>query len=221
MPSEIERWHNSAPLKLDQLHGKVVPVDFWTYSCINCIHTIPYVNDWYRKYHDQGLVVVGVHTPEYPFEYDAKNIADAVKRFGIQYPVAQANPYDAWRAYGNQYWPALYLIDANGKVVYTRYGEGGYDKPKAAIRGGAGGGRRKTTAIDDTGGRGETDSETANTRTSDSRPSACGFPMTVAGSNLPLQGTLSISRCAIAPRCYDDGFPRGPINEKKNCSRWR
>ncbi|MGR3910653.1 thioredoxin family protein [Burkholderia sp. SR8] len=131
----IERWHNSAPLRLDRLRGKVVLVDFWTYSCINCIHTIPYVNDWYRKYRDQGLVVVGVHTPEYPFERDPNNVADAVKRFGIQYPVAQDNRYATWRAYRNEYWPALYLIDANGKVVYTRYGEGGYDKTEAAIRG--------------------------------------------------------------------------------------
>ncbi|KVQ76573.1 thioredoxin [Burkholderia multivorans] len=130
----IERWHNSAPLALDRLRGKVVLVDFWTYSCINCIHTIPYVNDWYRKYRDQGLVVVGVHTPEYPFERDAKNVADAIARFGIRYPVAQDNRYDTWRAYGNQYWPALYLIDANGKIVYTRYGEGAYDKTEAAIR---------------------------------------------------------------------------------------
>ncbi|MBU9612541.1 thioredoxin family protein [Burkholderia multivorans] len=130
----IERWHNSAPLTLDRLRGKVVLVDFWTYSCINCIHTIPYVNDWYRKYRDQGLVVVGVHTPEYPFERDAKNVADAIARFGIRYPVAQDNRYDTWRAYDNQYWPALYLIDPNGKIVYTRYGEGAYDKTEAAIR---------------------------------------------------------------------------------------
>jgi len=130
----IDRWHNSPPLTLGQLRGKVVLVDFWTYSCINCIHTIPYVKEWDRKYRDQGLVVVGVHTPEYPFERDAGNVADAIKRFGIRYPVAQDNRYDTWRAYGNQYWPALYLIDANGKVVYTRYGEGGYDKTEAAIR---------------------------------------------------------------------------------------
>ncbi|KVW20789.1 thioredoxin family protein [Burkholderia cepacia] len=130
----IDRWHNSAPLTLGQLRGKVVLVDFWTYSCINCIHTIPYVKEWDRKYRDQGLVVVGVHTPEYPFERDAGNVADAIRRFGIRYPVAQDNRYDTWRAYGNQYWPALYLIDASGKVVYTRYGEGAYDKTEAAIR---------------------------------------------------------------------------------------
>ena len=130
----IDTWINGSPLTLSQLRGKVVLVDFWTYSCINCIHTIPYVNDWYRKYRDQGLVVVGVHTPEYLFERDPKNVADALKRFDIQYPVAQDNRYDTWRAYGNQYWPALYLIDANGKIVYTRYGEGGYDKTEAAIR---------------------------------------------------------------------------------------
>ncbi|MGU7775963.1 thioredoxin family protein [Burkholderia sp. MR1-5-21] len=130
----IERWHNSAPLTLGQLRGKVVLVDFWTYSCINCIHTIPHVNDWYRKYRDQGLVVIGVHTPEYPFERDAHNVADAIGRFGIHFPVAQDNRYDTWNAYGNQYWPALYLIDGNGHIVYTRFGEGDYDKTEAAIR---------------------------------------------------------------------------------------
>ncbi|KAB0631822.1 thioredoxin [Burkholderia stagnalis] len=130
----IERWHNSAPLKLSELRGKVVLVDFWTYSCINCIHTIPYVNEWYRKYRDQGLVVIGVHTPEYPFERDARNVADALGRFGIRYPVAQDNRYDTWNAYGNRYWPALYLVDANGRVVYTRFGEGQYEKTEAAIR---------------------------------------------------------------------------------------
>ncbi|MDY7806591.1 thioredoxin family protein [Burkholderia stagnalis] len=130
----IERWHNSAPQKLSELRGKVVLVDFWTYSCINCIHTIPYVNEWYRKYRDQGLVVIGVHTPEYPFERDARNVADALGRFGIRYPVAQDNRYDTWNAYGNRYWPALYLVDANGRVVYTRFGEGQYEKTEAAIR---------------------------------------------------------------------------------------
>ncbi|RQQ01966.1 thioredoxin [Burkholderia stagnalis] len=130
----IERWHNSAPLKLSELRGKVVLVDFWTYSCINCIHTIPYVNEWYRKYRDQGLVVIGVHTPEYPFERDARNVADALGRFGIRYPVAQDNRYDTWNAYGNRYWPALYLVDANGRIVYTRFGEGQYEKTEAAIR---------------------------------------------------------------------------------------
>ncbi|MBN3789073.1 thioredoxin family protein [Burkholderia sp. Ac-20353] len=130
----IERWHNSAPLTLGQLRGKVVLVDFWTYSCINCIHTIPHVNDWYRKYRDQGLVVIGVHTPEFPFERDAHNVADALGRFGIRYPVAQDNRYDTWNAYGNRYWPALYLIDGNGRIVYTRFGEGAYDKTEAAIR---------------------------------------------------------------------------------------
>ena len=130
----IERWHNSAPLKLSELRGKVVLVDFWTYSCINCIHTIPYVNAWYQKYRDQGLVVIGVHTPEYPFERDARNVADALGRFGIRYPVAQDNRYDTWNAYGNRYWPALYLVDANGRIVYTRFGEGQYEKTEAAIR---------------------------------------------------------------------------------------
>ncbi|HKT96291.1 MAG TPA: thioredoxin family protein [Paraburkholderia sp.] len=127
-------WLNSAPLDLKQLRGKVVLVEFWTFDCINCAHTLPYVKDWYTRYHDKGLVVIGVHTPEYPFERDTGNLKKAIARFGIQYPVVQDNQYATWNAYGNQYWPALYLIDKNGKVVYTRVGEGHYEETEQAIR---------------------------------------------------------------------------------------
>ena len=127
-------WLNSAPLDLKQLRGKVVLVEFWTFDCINCAHTVPYVKDWYARYRDKGLVVVGVHTPEYPFERDTGNLKKALARFGIQYPVVQDNQYATWNAYGNQYWPALYLIDKNGKVVYTRVGEGHYEETEQAIR---------------------------------------------------------------------------------------
>ncbi|QBR01114.1 thioredoxin family protein [Paraburkholderia pallida] len=128
-------WLNSAPLDLKQLRGKVVLVEFWTFDCINCAHTVPYVKDWYARYRDKGLVVVGVHTPEYPFERDTGNLKKAVARFGIQYPVVQDNQYATWNAYGNQYWPALYLIDKNGKVVYRQVGEGHYEETEQAIRG--------------------------------------------------------------------------------------
>ena len=130
----IEQWHNSAPLTMQQLRGKVVLVDFWTYTCINCIRTLPHVVEWHRKYKDQGLVVVGVHTPEFPFERSAANVAKAVKRFDIAYPVAQDNRYATWNAYSNQFWPAVYLIDRKGHVVYTHFGEGAYDKTEATIR---------------------------------------------------------------------------------------
>ncbi|KRG43161.1 thioredoxin [Stenotrophomonas panacihumi] len=130
----IGQWFNSAPLSLPRLRGKVVLVEFWTYSCINCIHVLPHVKQWHADYHDQGLVVVGVHTPEYAYEKQAHNLQAAVQRFGITYPVAQDNDYRTWNAYGNQYWPALYLIDADGRIVYQHFGEGGYAQTEAKIR---------------------------------------------------------------------------------------
>lgn len=130
----IEKWLNTEPLTMQQLHGKVVLVDFWTYSCINCIHTLPYIRGWHQKFKDQGLVVVGVHTPEFPFERSTDNVKAAIKRFDIRYPVAQDNRYETWSAYDNQYWPALYLIDKKGRVVYTHFGEGQYAQTEAAIK---------------------------------------------------------------------------------------
>jgi thiol-disulfide isomerase/thioredoxin len=130
----VDKWLNSEPLTMQQLRGKVVLVDFWTYTCINCINTLPYVKAWHQKYKDQGLVVVGVHTPEYPFERSTDNVKTAIKRFGITYPVAQDNRYATWSAYNNQYWPAFYLIDKKGQVVYTHFGEGQYAQTEAAIK---------------------------------------------------------------------------------------
>jgi thiol-disulfide isomerase/thioredoxin len=128
------QWLNSPPLTMQQLRGKVVLVDFWTYTCINCIDTLPYVEGWYQKYKDQGLVVVGVHTPEYPIERDAGKLGEAIKKYGLTYPVVQDNDYATWNAYGNQYWPATYLIDKKGRVVYSHFGEGDYEVTEAAIR---------------------------------------------------------------------------------------
>jgi thiol-disulfide isomerase/thioredoxin len=130
----IDTWLNSDPLTIKQLRGKVVLVDFWTYTCINCIHVLPHVATWNQKYKDQGLVVVGVHTPEYPFERNTDNVKNAIKRYGITYPVAQDNSYATWNAYDNQYWPAFYLIDKKGLVAYTHFGEGDYDKTEAEIK---------------------------------------------------------------------------------------
>jgi thiol-disulfide isomerase/thioredoxin len=130
----ISKWLNSEPLTLANLKGKVVLVDFWTYSCINCIRTLPYVTKWYDTYKDQGFVVVGVHTPEFAFEKVTDNVQTAMKRFGINYPVAQDNDYKTWNAYKNQFWPAHYLIDQNGTIVYTHFGEGNYEETEAAIR---------------------------------------------------------------------------------------
>ena len=121
-------------LSLSDLRGKVVLVDFWTYTCINCIRTLPYLKAWDERYRDDGLVIVGVHTPEFPFERDAGNVADAIGQSGLRYAVAQDNDYATWNAYGNQYWPAKYLIDAEGQVRYLHFGEGAYDKTETAIR---------------------------------------------------------------------------------------
>jgi cytochrome c biogenesis protein CcdA/thiol-disulfide isomerase/thioredoxin len=132
-----QRWFNTpggAPLTLGALRGKVVLVDFWTYTCINCIRTLPHVEAWYDRYRNRGLVVVGVHTPEFTFEKDAGNVRDAIRQNGLRYPVAQDNDYGTWNAWGNQFWPAKYLIDARGKVRYTHFAEGDYGKTEDAIR---------------------------------------------------------------------------------------
>jgi cytochrome c biogenesis protein CcdA/thiol-disulfide isomerase/thioredoxin len=132
-----QRWFNTrdgAPLSLEELRGKVVLVDFWTYTCINCIRTLPYLKAWDRRYRRDGLVIVGVHTPEFPFERDAGNVRDAIAQNGLRYPVAQDNDYATWDAYGNEYWPAKYLIDARGRVRYTHFGEGSYERIERAIR---------------------------------------------------------------------------------------
>jgi thiol-disulfide isomerase/thioredoxin len=130
----IDNWLNSEPLTLAQLRGKVVLVDFWTFACGNCVNTLPAVKSWHQQYADKGLVVIGVHTPEFPFEQDTNNVKRAIERFGITYPVAQDNRYATWAAYGNQYWPAFYLIDKHGQVAYTHVGEGDYAQTEAAIQ---------------------------------------------------------------------------------------
>ena len=130
----IERWLNSPPLQLEGLRGKVVLVDFWTYSCINCIRTLPHVNRWAEAYQAAGLVVVGVHTPEFAFERSTSNVEAAIRRFGIKHPVAQDNRYATWKAYANQYWPAHYLVDARGRIRYKHFGEGDYARTEAAIQ---------------------------------------------------------------------------------------
>lgn len=131
----ITTWLNTEkPLTLKDLKGKVVLVDFWTYTCINCIRTLPFVTSWYEKYKDDGFVVVGVHTPEFAFEKDTSNVENAIKHYKITYPVAQDNDYATWNNYHNQYWPAEYLIDANGVIRRTHFGEGEYDQMEIAIQ---------------------------------------------------------------------------------------
>ena len=127
-------WLNSPPLTRDGLKGKVVLVDFWTYSCINCLRAIPYVEAWAEKYKNDGLVVIGVHTPEFAFEKDQGNVAKAVRDLKITYPVAIDSNYAIWKAFNNEYWPAHYFIDAQGKIRYHHFGEGEYDKSEEVIQ---------------------------------------------------------------------------------------
>jgi cytochrome c biogenesis protein CcdA/thiol-disulfide isomerase/thioredoxin len=129
-----QRWFNSEPLSLARLRGHVVLIDFWTYTCINCIRTQPYLKAWDARYRTRGLTIVGVHSPEFAFEKDAGNVRRAVHAAGLRYPVVQDNDLETWKAWGNQYWPAEYLVDANGKVRHVHFGEGGYGETEAAIR---------------------------------------------------------------------------------------
>ena len=130
----ITNWINSEPLTVESLLGKVVLVDFWTYTCVNCIRTMPFLRDWQKKYADEGLVIVGVHAPEFEFEKISANVASATAEFGLDYPVAQDDDFTTWRGYNNRSWPAKYLLDKDGIVRYTHIGEGGYDETELAIR---------------------------------------------------------------------------------------
>jgi cytochrome c biogenesis protein CcdA/thiol-disulfide isomerase/thioredoxin len=132
-----EDWFNTPggePLTMKSLRGKVVLIDFWTYSCINCIRTLPYLNAWNKRYAKDGLVIVGVHTPEFPFEREASNVEEAIKTEGIEYPVVQDNEAGTWNAYGNLYWPAEYFVDSRGHVRYAHFGEGEYGEKEEVIR---------------------------------------------------------------------------------------
>ena len=127
-------WLNSQPLTKDGLRGKVVLVDFWTYTCINWLRSLPYVRGWAGKYKEQGLVVIGVHTPEFRFEKDVDNVRRAVEDMKIDFPIAIDNDYVIWRAFDNHYWPALYVIDAQGRIRHHQFGEGGYERSERIIQ---------------------------------------------------------------------------------------
>ena len=132
--AEIGGWINSEPFTIESQRGKVVLIDFWTYTCVNCIRTLPYLKEWHDKYADKGLVIIGVHTPEFNFEKLRDNVVDAVGGFGIEYAVAQDNDYGTWRAYENRFWPSKYLIDKDGYVRYNHHGEGAYEETEQKIR---------------------------------------------------------------------------------------
>jgi thiol-disulfide isomerase/thioredoxin len=130
----INNWLNSPPLNMSDLRGKVVMVNFWTYGCYNCVNTLPHVTRLHAKYKDKGLVIVGLHTPEFPFEKSTGNVQAALKRHGILYPVAQDNDSATWEAYRNRYWPAQYIVDQSGRIVYFHAGEGAYDEIERTIQ---------------------------------------------------------------------------------------
>ncbi len=130
----ISEWINSNPLSEADLKGKVVLVDFWTYSCINCIRTLPHLNEWHKKYKDNGLIILGVHSPEFDFEKKKENVEAAVKKYNIEYPVALDSEHATWNAFNNQYWPAHYLVDAKGNVRHHSFGEGHYAETESAIQ---------------------------------------------------------------------------------------
>jgi thiol-disulfide isomerase/thioredoxin len=127
-------WLNSDPLTPDELRGKVVLVDFWTYTCINWLRTLGYVRAWSEKYAEDGLVVIGVHTPEFPFERDVGNVREAAKEMAVEYPIALDSDYGIWRAFGNSYWPAVYIADVEGRIRHHHFGEGGYDECERVIQ---------------------------------------------------------------------------------------
>ena len=130
----IANWINSRPLTMEQLRGQVVLVDFWTYTCVNCIRTMPYLRDWHAKYASQGLVIVGVHSPEFEFEKLPENVTENAQIFGLEYAIAQDNDFQTWRAYRNRYWPAKYLVDKEGVIRYNHFGEGAYEETERQIR---------------------------------------------------------------------------------------
>jgi thiol-disulfide isomerase/thioredoxin len=127
-------WLNTRPLTTSDLRGKVVLIDFWTYTCVNWLRTLPYVRAWAEKYHEHGLVVIGVHTPEFPFEKDVDNVRRAVRDLGIEYPVAIDSDYTIWQAFDNHYWPALYFIDTQGRIRDSHFGEGEYERSERTIQ---------------------------------------------------------------------------------------
>jgi thiol-disulfide isomerase/thioredoxin len=127
-------WLNSPPLSAADLRGKVVLVDFWTYTCVNWLRTLPYIRAWAEKYREHGVVVIGVHTPEFPFEHDLENVRRAVQDMRVEYPIAIDNDYAIWDAFNNLYWPALYLVDAQGRIRAHQFGEGAYEQSEMMLQ---------------------------------------------------------------------------------------
>ncbi|MFL6035697.1 MAG: cytochrome c biogenesis protein DipZ [Gaiellaceae bacterium] len=195
-------WFNSAPLTMQRLRGKVVLIDFWTYSCINCLRTLPQLEAWDAKYRKDGLVIVGVHTPEFAFERVESNVKGAVRRLGVRYPVVQDNDYDIWNGYSNQYWPAEYLIDRRGHVRHAHFGEGEYDRTETLIRRllGVDNGTRTQVRDETPGGELTPESYIGSARAErfvggelqPGRPATYRFPATVPQDGLALDGQWTV-----------------------------
>ncbi len=189
---------NTEPLTLRELRGKVVLIDFWTYSCINCLRTLPHLKAWDTAYRSRGLVIVGVHTPEFAFEHVASNVSSAVKRLGIRYPVVQDNDFDTWNAYSNQYWPAEYMIDRTGHVRHVHFGEGAYAETESLIRKLLGANDVKETRVADAASGGFTTQESylgyerlaryAGTPVKRNQVASYGFPASLPADNLAYDG---------------------------------
>jgi len=201
----LSNWINSKPLTFSKLRGKVVLVDFWTYSCVNCLRTLPHVKAWYRTYRNRGLVVLGVHTPEFAFEHVPGNVDGAVRRLGIHYPVALDNDYGTWNAFRNQYWPAKYLIDRRGHLRYYHFGEGAYDTTEARIR----------TLLGENAGM----TPVAN-RLSDNTPNGPLTPETYLG----YQRLARFAQRSIEPDTFAEyRFPKGDLQQSELAydGRWK
>ena len=197
-----EQWFNTKPLTMQRLRGKVVLVDFWTYSCINCLRTLPQLEAWDTKYRKDGLVIVGVHTPEFAFEHVASNVKGAVRRLDVRYPVVQDNDYKIWNAYSNQYWPAEYLIDRRGHVRHAHFGEGEYGQTETLIRKLLGVDRGAMTQVRDETPGGELTPESyigaaraerfVGGELQPGRPATYRFPATVPQDDLALGGEWTV-----------------------------
>jgi len=195
-------WFNSPPLTMQKLRGKVVLVDFWTYSCINCLRTLPQLEAWDAKYRKDGLVIVGVHTPEFAFEHVPSNVKGAISRLDVKYPVVQDNDYKIWNAYSNQYWPAEYLIDRKGDVRHAHFGEGEYDRTEKLIRSLLGVDRGSLTEVRDQTPEGELTPESyigysraerfVGGELQPGRAATYRFPPTVPQDDLALDGRWTV-----------------------------
>ena len=134
LPAVIgDMWFNARPLAGEDLAGKVVLIEFWTYSCVNCQRTLPHVREWWKKYKDESFLIIGVHTPEFEFEKNPANVEAAIKDLGVEWPVVLDNDFTNWNNFANRYWPTLYLADGAGRIVYSHIGEGAYDMTEAEI----------------------------------------------------------------------------------------